>query len=74
MLVLLRIKSQLRVIRLDLCIVNTHDNAVDGGWYFMSGLESDEYMNNANNMVVYDLNTLAHCDESIILWFYRQRL
>ena len=50
------------------------DNAVDGGWYFMSGLESDEYMNNANNMVVYDVNTLAHCDGSIVLWFYRQRL
>ncbi|MFM6957079.1 MAG: DUF2185 domain-containing protein [Acinetobacter sp.] len=43
-------------------------------WRFLSGVESDEYMNNANNMAVYDVNTIAHCDESIISLTYRQRL
>ncbi|WP_366873161.1 DUF2185 domain-containing protein [uncultured Acinetobacter sp.] len=43
-------------------------------WRFLSGLEFDEYMNNANNMVVYDVNTIAHCDESIIPLPYKQHL
>jgi hypothetical protein len=43
-------------------------------WRFLPNLESDEYMNNANNMVVSDVNTIAHCDELIIPLPCRQRL
>lgn len=42
------------------------DNAVDSGWRFLSGLEDDEYMDNANNHAIYDVNTIANYDPSII--------
>jgi hypothetical protein len=37
----------------------------DSGWAFLSGLESDAYMNDAANHGVYDVNTLANYDPSI---------
>jgi hypothetical protein len=42
------------------------DNEVDSGWRFMSGLESDEYVNNPENISIYDVNTIANYDPSII--------
>ena len=42
------------------------DNGMDSGWRFMSGLESDEYMNDAANHGVYDVNTIANYDPDII--------
>ena len=42
------------------------DNEHDSGWRFMSGYEDDEYMDDANNHAVYDLNTIANYDSSII--------
>ena len=42
------------------------DNRLDSGWRFMSGLESQEYMDNANNLELYDVNTIANYDEDII--------
>lgn len=42
------------------------DNDIDSGWRFMSGCESDEYMDNADNHGVYDVNTIANYDPSII--------
>lgn len=42
------------------------DFVVDSGWRFMSGYESDEYMNNADNLTVYDVNTIANYDPDII--------
>ena len=42
------------------------DNDVDSGWRFLSGQESDEYMDNAGNHGVYDVNTLANYDPEII--------
>ena len=42
------------------------DNDVDSGWRFMSGFESDEYMDNPDNHGIYDLNTIANYDPSII--------
>ncbi|WP_409456186.1 DUF2185 domain-containing protein [Tamilnaduibacter salinus] len=42
------------------------DNDVDSGWRFMSGYESDQYMENANNHGIYDVNTIANYDPSII--------
>ena len=38
----------------------------DSGWRFMSGYESDEYMDNPDNHDVYDVNTIANYDPSII--------
>jgi len=37
----------------------------DSGWVFMSGLESQEYMDNAENMAIYDINTIANYDPEI---------
>ena len=42
------------------------DNDVDSGWRFMSGHESDEYMDDPDNHGVYDVNTIANCDGDIV--------
>ena len=42
------------------------DNNLDSGWRFMSGYESDEYMDDANNLAIYDVNTIANYDPDII--------
>ncbi len=42
------------------------DNDIDSGWRFMSGYESDEYMDNADNHAIYDVNTIANYDPEII--------
>lgn len=39
---------------------------LDSGWRFMSGFESDDYMNDPDNHAVYDGNTIANCDPDII--------
>ena len=42
------------------------DNDIDSGWRFMSGSEDDAYMDNPANHAVYDVNTIANYDPSII--------
>jgi hypothetical protein len=42
------------------------DREIDSGWRFMSGYESDEYMDNPDNHAVYDVNTIANYDPDII--------
>jgi len=42
------------------------DNQIDSGWRFMSGLEDDEYANDPANLAIYDVNTIANYDQSII--------
>jgi hypothetical protein len=42
------------------------DNDVDSGWRFMSGFESDDYMDDPLRHAVYDVNTIANYDPSII--------
>ena len=42
------------------------DNDVDSGWRFMSGLEDQDYMDEADNHGVYDVNTIANYDPTII--------
>lgn len=44
----------------------TPKNTEDSGWRFFSGAEDDEYMANKSNHGVYDTNTIANYDPSII--------
>jgi len=41
-------------------------NDLDSGWHFLSGFEDENYMNDANNFAVYEVNTIANYDRSII--------
>ena len=41
-------------------------NDIDSGWRFMSGFEDEQYMTNPDNHAVYDVNTIANYDPSII--------
>src|SRR6218665_4049131 len=38
----------------------------DSGWRFLSGFESDAYMENANNQGAHDVNVIANIDPSIV--------
>lgn len=39
----------------------------DSGWIFMSEInEDDEYVNNTDNFAVYDVNTIANYDPTIL--------
>ena len=43
------------------------DNDVDSGWRFMSGVDEDDaYLNNPDNIGIYDVNTIANYDGSIV--------
>ena len=42
------------------------EREVDSGWRFLSGYESDGYMDGAGNHAVYDVNTVANYDPEII--------
>lgn len=42
------------------------DDPSDSGWRFFSGLESDEYANNAANLAIYDVNTIVNYDPQIL--------
>ncbi|MEM8885185.1 MAG: DUF2185 domain-containing protein [Planctomycetota bacterium] len=38
----------------------------DSGWRFVAGDETDDYMNDATNLGIYAVNTVANYDRSII--------
>ncbi|HOY11790.1 MAG TPA: DUF2185 domain-containing protein [Saprospiraceae bacterium] len=42
------------------------DFETDSGWRFFSGYETDEYINNPENLMIYDINTIANYDNAII--------
>jgi hypothetical protein len=42
------------------------DFDIDSGWRFLSGLESQEYLDDADNSAIYDVNTVANYDPEII--------
>ena len=46
-------------------ISNRLDNG-DSGWRFFSGEETDEYVNNPNNIKLFEVNTIANFDPDII--------
>ncbi|MEL4177582.1 DUF2185 domain-containing protein [Roseateles sp. PN1] len=41
-------------------------DANDSGWAFFSGEETDDYVDDAKNLGVYDVNTIANYDPSIV--------
>jgi hypothetical protein len=41
-------------------------NTVDSGWRFFSGLESQEYIDEAGNWEIFDVNTIANYDPAIL--------
>jgi len=42
------------------------DNNIDSGWRFFSGSEDEQYTENPDNFSIYDVNTIANYDQSII--------
>ncbi|WP_437191240.1 DUF2185 domain-containing protein [Planctomicrobium sp. SH527] len=42
------------------------DNDVDSGWRFLTGAESQEYLDEESNIGVFDVNTIANYDPDII--------
>ena len=42
------------------------DGPVDSGWVFLSGEESQAYLDEPANMALYDVNTIANYDPTII--------
>lgn len=42
------------------------DDASDSGWRFFSGDESDEYVNNPENIGLYSIETITQIDPDII--------
>ncbi|WP_034257596.1 DUF2185 domain-containing protein [Adhaeribacter aquaticus] len=38
----------------------------DSGWRFYSGTETQEYIDNADNLTIYNVNTIANYDSAII--------
>lgn len=44
----------------------TPSNNLDSGWRFMAGTETQEYMDCADHLAIYDVNTIANYDPDII--------
>lgn len=42
----------------------------DSGWRFFSGTESQEYVDDPNNLMIYDVNTIANFDKAIMPYLY----
>jgi hypothetical protein len=42
------------------------DDELDSGWRFFSGQESQDYVDDADNSAMYDVNTIANYDPEII--------
>jgi hypothetical protein len=44
----------------------TPESPIDSGWRFFSGEESQAYADHADNFAMYDINTIANYDPTII--------
>ena len=42
------------------------DNDQDSGWRFFSGYETDEYVNDPDNIGLYDVSTISQIDGDIV--------
>lgn len=45
----------------------------DSGWRFMSGTESEEYVEDPQNQMFFDLNTIANYDPAIIPYLHLKK-
>lgn len=55
--------------KLKWCIREEPTNPADNGWRFFSDVDTDEYLSHAENLAVYDFNTVAN-EEPAILAIY----
>lgn len=46
------------------------DSTYDSGWRFFSGEETQEYVDDPQNFSIYDVNTIANYDSSIIPYLH----
>jgi hypothetical protein len=46
------------------------DFAEDSGWRFFPGEENQEYVDNPDNTMIYDVNTIANYDPAIIPYLH----
>jgi hypothetical protein len=42
------------------------ENEIDSGWRFLSGHESQEYLDDPDHLSIYDVNTVANYDKGVI--------
>ena len=48
------------------CVREESINTVDNGWRFFSDIDTDEYLQNADNLAVCDFNSVATIEPAII--------
>lgn len=48
------------------CYREVADSPPDSGWRFFAGDESETYLDDPDNMAIYDVNTIANYDPDII--------
>lgn len=44
----------------------TREEKDDSGWRFLSGNETDDYVDDEHNLMIFDVNTIANYDPTII--------
>jgi len=49
------------------CVREESLNKVDNGWRFFSDVDTEEFLNIAENMSVWDFNTIAEVEPAILL-------
>lgn len=48
------------------------DSEDDSGWRFLAGDEDAAYLNDPNNLGIYDVNTIANYDRNILPWLEQE--
>lgn len=48
------------------CVREKSINSNDNGWRFFSNIDTDEYLNDANNMTICDFNTVANIEPAVL--------
>ena len=50
----------------DYMIREEPNESIHSGWQFFSGTEDQNYVDDPNNMMIYEVNTIANLDKAII--------
>lgn len=53
--------------KLKWCVREESQNEIDNGWRFISDIDTEDYLSNADNMCVCDFNTVANIEPAILL-------